>query len=405
MAARAQSRAGDEAQAMKALAALRKTAGPRERAEIDFLRALNVRTQEPSRYLEYLARVEQQRADPDLAREARWRLAWEDWIAGRHPPAIERMAPMALGNALDVEVQRARYWLALAQRSLDPEESQRLLRELVDSQPLSYYGMLAAGHMEAQPELVRPLLGPRPAEPIHARAARAGWLIDAGFRELARAELVSWLASERLGRAQRLQASALLHEVGEHYRAVQVVSDGFAGVLEQGIDPAWREAWELAWPRSFEPQVRDATREFGFDPSLVWAVMREESTYRPGVESPVGAIGLMQIIPPTGERIASQLGLEGFAPDALRVPELNIRFGTFYLDSLVELFSGSQPLAIAAYNAGPEAVNRWLEHGGANPDDVFVESVPYAETRRYLRRVLRSQRIYRLLYAADVKAP
>jgi soluble lytic murein transglycosylase len=133
--------------------------------------------------------------------------------------------------------------------------------------------------------------------------------------------------------------------------------------------------------------------------------MREESTYRPGVESPVGAIGLMQIIPPTAERIAAQLGLEGFAPDKLRVPDLNIRFGTFYLNSLVELFSGSQPLAIAAYNAGPEAVNRWLEHDGANSDDVFVESVPYAETRKYLRRVLRSQRIYRLLYASDVSAP
>jgi len=405
MAARAQSRSGNESEALAALAALRKRAGPQDRAQIDFLRALNLRTREPSRYLEYLGRVERQRADPRLAYEARWRLAWEDWIAGNLAHAAERMAPMARGNAFDIEVQRARYWLALAQRTAEPEESEKRLAELASTQPLSYYGMLAAGHLDVKPELVKPLLGPRPAEPIHARAARAGWLIEGGFQELARAELVSWLASDRLGRAQRLQASAQLHAVGEHYRAVRVVSDGFAGVLEQGIDPAWREAWELAWPRSFETQVRDATQEFGFDPSLVWAVMREESTYRPAVESPVGAIGLMQIIPPTGERIASELGLDGFAPDKLRVPELNVRFGTFYLSSLVERFSGSQPLAIAAYNAGPDAVNRWLEQGGANPDDVFVESVPYAETRRYLRRVLRSQRIYRLLYASDVSRP
>lgn len=405
MAARAQSRAGDESGAMKALALLRKRAGPQDRVQIDFLRALNVRTREPTRYLEYLARVEHQRANPGLAYEARWRLAWEDWLAGNHERAVQRMAPMARGNAFDIEVQRARYWLALAQRQADPSAAQKLLRDLAETQPLSYYGMLAAGHLETRPEVMRPLLGPRPAEPVHTRATRAGWLIDGGFPELARAELVSWLASERLGRAQRLQAGAQLHQVGEHFRAVRVVSDGFAGVLEQGIDPAWREAWELTWPRSFEPQVRDATREFGFDPSLVWAIMREESTYRPAVESPVGAIGLMQLIPPTAERIASELGLEGFAPDKLRAPDLNVRFGTFYLHSLVELFSGSQPLAIAAYNAGPEAVNRWLEHGGANPDDVFVESVPYAETRKYLRRVLRSQRIYRLLYASDVSAP
>jgi soluble lytic murein transglycosylase len=311
------------------------------------------------------------------------------------------MAPLAQGNAFDVDVQRARYWIALGTRESDPEASGQRLRELWDALPLSYYGMLAGSQLQTPSTPTRSLIGPRPTEPIHARAARAGWLIDGGFPELARAELTSWLAEGRLGRAQRLQAAALLHEVGEHYRAVQTVSDGFKGILEQGIDPEWREAWQLAWPRPYEPQVHSAVAEFSFDPSLVWAVMREESTYRPAVESPAGAIGLMQIIPPTGQRIAEQLGLPGFGPESLRVPDLNIRFGTYYLNQLVDHFQGSQPLAIAAYNAGPDAVSRWLDSEGRRPDDAFVESVPYGETRRYLRRVLRSQRIYRLLYAPE----
>jgi soluble lytic murein transglycosylase len=398
LAARSFARAGDEPRALREFAALRKRARPGERAEIDYYTAIAIRTDQPARYRLLLRRVERSEAKPALAHDARWRLAWEEWTSGEPRAALQRMAPLTHGNPFDIEVQRARYWVALGGRERDPQASEQQLRELADSVPLSYYGMLAGARLEAAPDPVRAVVGPRPAEPIHARAARAGWLIDGGFPDLARVELVSWLSAERPGRAQRLQAAALLHEVGEHYLAVRTVSDGFAGLLEQGIDPQWREAWQLAWPRPFEPIVGSAVAEFGSDPSLVWAVMREESTYRPAIESPAGAIGLMQIIPPTGKRIAEQLGLGGFGPESLRLPELNIRFGTYYLNSLVSRFGGSQPLAIAAYNAGPDAVTRWLESEGRHADDVFVESVPYGETRRYLRRVLRSQRVYQLLY-------
>jgi soluble lytic murein transglycosylase len=106
----------------------------------------------------------------------------------------------------------------------------------------------------------------------------------------------------------------------------------------------------------------------------------------------------MQIIPPTGDRIAAALGVTGFEPVKLYDPAVNIRFGTWYLRSLVERFAGSRPLAIASYNAGPEAVTRWLGREGDLPPDEFVDSVPYGETRRYLRRVLRSYQMYRLLY-------
>lgn len=397
--ARAYARSGQNTRALAEFAKLRERADAAGKARCDYLSAIVLRTSQPARYHELMARVEKTRAAGGLARLARWRLAWLDVLAGRDAAALERLDKLARGSIHDIEVQRARYWIALTRRGADPAAAQRGLRELAEQVPLSYYGLVSAEHLGAEaPDPVRPFVGARKAQPVHRHAERAGWLLDAGFPELAGYELASWRRAGRLDRQQRLHAAALLHEVGDHHRAVQTVVDGFGSVLERGVDPEWIEAWQLAWPRAFEPLVRSAIDEFGFDESLVWAVMREESTYRPAVASPAGAIGLMQIIPPTGQRIAAHLGVDDFeAEEFLRVPQLNIRFGTYYLKSLVGRFAGSQPLAIAAYNAGPEAVNRWLTQQGQRETDAFVESVPYGETRRYVRRVLRSQHVYRLL--------
>ena len=234
------------------------------------------------------------------------------------------------------------------------------------------------------------------------RARRTSWLLEAGLNEAARDELESWVRTKGLDRADRVSASRFLHEVGEHPRGVRIVVDGFGGALEQGIDPEWLDAWHQAWPRPFETLVQQATQEFGSDPALVYAVMREESTYQPSAESPAGALGLMQIIPPTADRIAQSLGVASFKRENLFDPDTNIRFGAYYLKDLLARFEGSSPLAIAAYNAGPEAVTEWRTRDGVLAHDAFVESVPYGETRRYLRRVLRSYRMYHVLYGESV---
>ena len=85
-------------------------------------------------------------------------------------------------------------------------------------------------------------------------------------------------------------------------------------------------------------------------------------------------------------------------------PAINIRFGTYYLNHLLHLFDGSRPLAIAAYNAGPDTVSEWRSRDGQLAQDAFVESISYGETRRYLRRVLRSYHVYQLLYGAPSSA-
>ena len=247
-------------------------------------------------------------------------------------------------------------------------------------------------------------MGPRAPAPEPPELRRARLMLDGGFPEVASDEVESYADEAHLDREGRIATARLLHSTGDSYRALRTIDDGFGPTLEQGIDPAWREAWELAWPRPFGASVDGATHEFSFDPALVWAIMREESAYRAQVSSPAGALGLMQLMPATGGKVAGELGLTGFVTERLYDPETNIRLGTYYLRSLIEKFGGSRPLAIASYNAGPEAVGRWLEKDTDAKPDVFVESVSYGETRRYLRRVLRSYRMYQALYGDDVKA-
>ncbi len=400
-AARSLARAGDSEAAIRDLSAIAKRSGRSHRAHAQYLVAIVLGEEDRDEAERLLRLVEKQRHSPGLARSARWRLAWSQIQNSDYAGAIARLRPLTRGPLSDIEVQRARYWSAVARLEQDPEAGRKELRELAEAFPLSYYGMLGADRLGLTPEIEHSFLGEASNDGPFPREQRAAWLLEAGLDESARAELESWARSGRLKRQERVAAASLLHDLGDHFAAVRLLIDGFGGALEQGIDPSWRAAWQYAWPQPFNPAVQAAVEEFEFDPALVYAVMREESTYRPDVESPAGALGLMQIIPPTGTRIASSLGVEPFAPTLLFDPSTNIRFGTYYLKYLTSMYDGSRPLAIAAYNAGPEAVNTWLERDGHLADDAFVDSVPYSETRRYLRKVIRSWRVYQLLYEAQ----
>jgi soluble lytic murein transglycosylase len=126
--------------------------------------------------------------------------------------------------------------------------------------------------------------------------------------------------------------------------------------------------------------------------------MREESSYRPDALSVVGARGLVQVMPATGASVAERLGWKGFHEDQLFVPSRNLALGSSYLGELLRTFDGRVSAAVAAYNAGPDAVARWLREGGSLEDDEWVESIPYDQTRSYVRRVLRSLHVYQALY-------
>lgn len=134
--------------------------------------------------------------------------------------------------------------------------------------------------------------------------------------------------------------------------------------------------------------IRGSAVEFGVEPALIFAVCEVESHFNPRALSPTGAVGIMQIMPSTGEWIASRLGVADYHEEDLYDPTVNVRFGTYYLSYLGNLFSEEWQI-IAGYNAGEGAVRSWIEGGLTEAD------VPYMETSSYLRKVKRALSYYR----------
>ncbi|WP_252891553.1 lytic transglycosylase domain-containing protein [Thermoclostridium stercorarium] len=132
--------------------------------------------------------------------------------------------------------------------------------------------------------------------------------------------------------------------------------------------------------------------------TMVYAVMKAESGFKTRAVSPKGAIGLMQITESTGRWIASELGINEFSADQLADPELNIRFGCWYLAYLLKRFNGNSELALAAYNAGEGTVSRWLDSGNIGWENSKIKYLPYKETEKYLVRVNRIYFVYKTLY-------
>jgi soluble lytic murein transglycosylase len=184
-------------------------------------------------------------------------------------------------------------------------------------------------------------------------------------------------------------------------RRYQVAQDAVTRAgLDRAPGPRSRWMWDCVYPRPHADLVARAERDLLLPHGLLWAVMRQESGFRRGVRSPVGAVGLLQLMPQTAGRIASELG-ERFDAQWLTRAYTNVHLGSAYLRKLVDTFQGNLPLAVAAYNAGPLAVSRWLAFGEGLALDLFVARIPYEETRTYVTRVLSNAARYAYLEGGE----
>jgi soluble lytic murein transglycosylase len=167
-------------------------------------------------------------------------------------------------------------------------------------------------------------------------------------------------------------------------------------MAERGaISPELAERFR--YPRAFWNLVAPAAQSTGLDPYLLLALTRQESLFDPEARSPSDAQGLMQLLPSTARRVAAESGIGGATLD-LSDPALNVELGTTYLKKLFEMFGGNPFKAVAAYNGGEHAVERWNARF-AGDDDEWVENIDFHETRDYVKKVLGGLREYRLLYA------
>ena len=154
--------------------------------------------------------------------------------------------------------------------------------------------------------------------------------------------------------------------------------------------------WTVAYPTGLLPTIT-AQGVPAVDPYLAAAIIREESQYDDKAVSVVGAVGLMQLMPMTANAVAQRYGYPSVGREDLFDRETNIRLGVRYLGQLLDQYGGNLAYAVAAYNAGPIAVNNWIAMHQGRDQDEFVELIPYQETRLYVKRVLRSYGEYRRL--------
>jgi soluble lytic murein transglycosylase len=168
--------------------------------------------------------------------------------------------------------------------------------------------------------------------------------------------------------------------------------------LANQIPASDRERDLYRFPLAHWQAIRRIAQDRGLDPYLVLALIRQESLFEPRARSPAFAVGLMQLLPSTAARVAGRHGMRAPGNEKLFEPEVNLNLGTQYLRDLLQRYSNNWFKAIAAYNAGESAVDRWEKEIVTDDIEEFVERIPYFETRGYVKLVLRNYRIYKKLY-------
>ena len=155
--------------------------------------------------------------------------------------------------------------------------------------------------------------------------------------------------------------------------------------------------YRLVYPVLVRESLIQSSKENGLDPALVASLIRQESNFNPRATSPVGARGLMQLMPPVGRTLARQKGIPNYSDSLLYDPAVNIRLGTAHLSGLLRRTSNIERV-LAAYNAGESRVARWIQKTGASDPEVFTERIPFVETRDYVRSIVRNRAFYSMLY-------
>ncbi len=310
------------------------------------------------------------------------------WIALQrlHDPAralAKFEALQALSHSL-ITQSRAWYWIARASAA----EAARAAYLHASAYPTTYYGQLAITQIQGAASVAPAIRAATdPAIPVDQASAFADTDMVRAATLLVAWDDPHWARQFLLRQAQGADDPASFALVA---RAAQHL--GLPEIAVQTARLGGRQGVALprnGWPAPFDPPA-------GADGPLALGLMRQESSFDPGITSGAGAMGLMQLMPAT----ARQIGGGGVSPQDLKDPAENMRLGTLYLESLLNQFGNVRPYAIAAYNAGPHRARAWIDANGdpgsTNPSAMidWIEQIPFAETRNYVQRVLETAAIY-----------
>jgi soluble lytic murein transglycosylase len=277
-----------------------------------------------------------------------------------------------------------RYWRArMLEQTGETRQAKLLYRELARER--SYYGFLAADRVN-QPYAMTHVSMQATPEEVSAMLARPGIQMAREFFQMgdtanARRQW-AWMI-KRLSPRELAVAAVLARAWGWHDRAI------FTAAKSDHLDDL-----ELRFPVLYRDLVEANARQNRIDPDWVYGVLRQESAFVSDARSSAGALGLMQLMPLTGRQTGRRINLAVPDNQAILKPENNVRLGASYLRTVLDVNKGHQVLATASYNAGPNRVREWLPAQGALDADAWVDSVPYNETRNYVKNVMAFTAVY-----------
>jgi soluble lytic murein transglycosylase len=337
----------------------------------------------------------------ERAGEALWRLGWLEYTRGDVKTAGQtwlKLTEIPGGRPLRLA---ALYWAGRAQEQLKGEDTAAALyRRVLSEAPRSYYGLLAAKRVapvDAPDPAIRLPADPREALADDPGFARADLLRRIGLVEFAVQELDD-VVLRSVGDPLRLYGvSGAFAQEARYHLALRILRRNFSGAAVTGHAALPRSFWEMLYPFGWRTEIYEAADRAGLDPFLVAAVVREESSYYPRALSPAGARGLMQLMPRTAQPMAEIRGLAFGDGELLDDPRTNLQLGAVFLAGLLKEWKDAR-MALAAYNAGPARARQWWKDRRSDDLEVFVELIPYDETRRYVKRVMLGWEEYRRIY-------
>lgn len=230
---------------------------------------------------------------------------------------------------------------------------------------------------------------------------RGRQFLQMGFRDWAELELRVLESDYDLSPRYWFELGVLYDDFAMHWRSVRAFQRVYYSASGETRDSLSFDFQFLMHPVPFPAQVFENCMRNGIPPHLVYAMMRQESRYDQNAVSSAGAVGLMQLMPSTGQHVAGKLGYPDGSDEQLFVPEVNLTFGIWYASHLLARTSGDPLMMLAAYNAGLGNARRWFRDGGNEQSRAIismVDGIDYGETKDYVKRIVESATIYHALY-------
>ncbi len=352
----------------------------------------------------------------NYAQWAGWRLGWVHYLEGKFEQAFNKFQEAAKRFPDKSFIEYNLYWSAKSAEKMDKKDVARsLYAKVAELYPYTFHGIRAKAkllNLDAKPEMVlenqalsRKKESSQLGRPLSTREKfhhiRANELAKLGLAQEARNEIDELQKTVRKNMTGALWLSQLYHQAQGYAESLRLLSLYKNFVTKPKEKDLSLKFWKHFFPLAYEEVVLAYAKPLKVDPFFVNSIIRQESLFDSKALSSAGARGLMQIMPATGKKLYPKIKLKKpFETDALFDPDLNIRLGVKYVSQLNKQFNKNRMHILISYNAGPHVLKKWLKRFGHLSDqDVFIESIPYSETRRYVKHVLRNMGIYKALYS------